>query len=133
MISKPVDLFFGTIHVSMYLMSMKRRFFLLLMMLLPTLASCEPEKKDMTPAEIPKVPEGAEVHAVDVEVLHDGEIAVDLQQRVDPLQVLVERGHLGHVVDHAVPQGRLAIGIGQPDRLLEARSEEHTSELQSQR
>jgi len=45
----------------MYLMSMKRRFFLLLMMLLPTLASCEPAKKDMTPAEIPKIPDGAEV------------------------------------------------------------------------
>lgn len=43
---------------------MKRRSMLSLLLLLPTLASCEPEKpmiKDETPAPMPKVPEGAEV------------------------------------------------------------------------
>jgi peptide-methionine (S)-S-oxide reductase len=41
---------------------MKRRLFLALLFLLPTLASCEPEKPmENEPAPIPKVPEGSEV------------------------------------------------------------------------
>lgn len=44
---------------------MKRRLFLLMIALIPTLASCEPEKvmtdKDMSPAKKPEVPAGAEV------------------------------------------------------------------------
>lgn len=43
---------------------MKRRSLLSLLLLIPTLASCEPEKpvaQDHTPAAMPKIPEGAEV------------------------------------------------------------------------
>lgn len=44
---------------------MKRRLFLALLLLIPTLASCEPSKtmteKDMKPAALPEVPAGAEV------------------------------------------------------------------------
>jgi len=46
-------------------MSMKRRSILALLLLLPALASCEPEKAktvtDLAPAPMPKVPEGDEV------------------------------------------------------------------------
>ncbi|MES2475761.1 MAG: peptide-methionine (S)-S-oxide reductase MsrA [Verrucomicrobiota bacterium] len=44
---------------------MKRRLFLALLLLIPTLASCEPSKpmteKDMKPAVLPEVPAGAEI------------------------------------------------------------------------
>lgn len=46
-------------------MTMRRRFFLALLLLLPTLASCEPQKtmtdSDKKPATLPAVPAGAEV------------------------------------------------------------------------
>ncbi len=46
-------------------MAMRRRFFLALLLLLPTLASCEPQKtmteNDKKPAALPAVPAGAEV------------------------------------------------------------------------
>ncbi len=49
----------------MYPTTMRRRFFLLLMALIPALASCEPQKpmteEDKKPAKMPEVPAGAEV------------------------------------------------------------------------
>ena len=41
-----------------------------------------------------RVAEGAEVHPVDVEVLHDRQVAVDLEERIDLLQGLVQGAHL---------------------------------------
>src|SRR5581483_1798109 len=45
------------------------------------------------------------VDAIDIQVLHDREIAVDSQNRVDALEVLVERRHLHSVIDDGLPEG----------------------------
>jgi len=74
---------------------------------------------DHAHAERRRVAEAAEIHAVDVEVLHHRQVAVDLQAGVDALQALVERGHLLGTVDHRVPQRGPALGVAQRDRLVE--------------
>ena len=61
------------------------------------------EGVDDPDAERLRIPEGAEVDAVDVEVAHDREIAVDLEQGVDALEVFVERAHLLGMVRHRFP------------------------------
>jgi hypothetical protein len=65
-----------------------------------------------------RIAEGAEVDPVDVEVADHREIAVDLEPGVDLLQGLVEVRHLAGVVDHGVPERRLAVFVGQRDDLV---------------
>ena len=67
-----------------------------------------------------RVPERAEIDAVRVEVLDDRHVAVDLEHRVHLLERLVQRAHLLPLVDHRVPQGRLAVGVCERNHLAEA-------------
>ena len=60
-----------------------------------------------------RVAEGAKIHAVDVEMVDDRKITVDLEDRVDFFQCLVEGGHLGLVVDHGIPERGLAVFVGE--------------------
>ena len=70
-------------------------------------------------AERLRVAEGAEVDAVDVKVRHDREIAVDLEQGVDALQILVECAHVLGAVGHGLPERRPAVGVNKRRGLLE--------------
>jgi len=53
-------------------------------------------------------------------VAHHGEIAVDLEERIDLLERFIELGHLGGVVDDGVPERGDAGGIGERDHFLES-------------
>ncbi len=69
-------------------------------------------------AERLRIPEGAKVDAIDVEVAHDREIAVDLEQRIDALEVFVEHAHLLGMIRHRFPEGGLSGGVHERGRLL---------------
>src|SRR5208283_2952857 len=65
-----------------------------------------------------RVPEGAEVDAIDVEVAHDREIAIDLEQGVDALEVFVERAHRLGMIRDRFPQRGLPGGVHERGGLL---------------
>ena len=51
-------------------------------------------------------------------MLHDGEIAADLELGIDLLELLIEGGHLPSIVNYCIPESRLSIGVRQRDDLL---------------
>ena len=71
-------------------------------------------------AERGGVSKRAEVDAIDVEVLHHGEVAVDFQESIDLLQCVVEFAHLGGVVDDGFPKRGPPLFVGQSNALAKA-------------
>ncbi len=62
----------------------------------------------------------AVVDAVDVKVLHDGLVAPRSQDRVDPLQSLVELPHYEGLVDQGLPERVFPVGVVERRSHLEA-------------
>ena len=66
-----------------------------------------------------RVAEAAEVDPVDVEVVHDRQVAVDLQQRVDVLEVDLQRLHLVGRIEDRLPQGVAPVRVREGQALPE--------------